>query len=132
MNGLDTGFFVRLLEHEYQARDVWDEIVGGKQLAAMGCLTLFEIDRLGLRGRLPQAVARTLVSELPILVRIVWLDDEGGATILNSAARLAHGRGLSMADAVILACLLAVGATKIYTTDRQLAGAVHEAEIVVL
>jgi len=115
--GLDTGFFVRLLQAHPTAQEVWRRILSGELSAAISCLSLYELEKLGLRGAIEKATAETLVEELPHVCNVVWLD---GPTILRSAARVAHGHGLAMADAIILAPLVEAGAAEVYTTDRDL------------
>ena len=114
MIGLDTGFFFRLLEGDARAAQVWESVVAGDTVAAVSCVSLYEIERTALRGALDRAAADALLAGLPDLCRIVWLDSSDG---LRRAARLAHGNGLAMADAIILTSLLDAGAEAVYTTD---------------
>ena len=120
MIGFDTGFFLRLLSGDARAVDVWASAATGARAGVISCITLFELDRLALRGAVDRNAADVLLREVPVLCRVVWLDAESGPDLLQRAARLAHGSGLSMADALILAGLLEAGAETIYTTDRDL------------
>ena len=116
--GFDTGFFQRLYARDAQATAAWDDVRAERAVGAISCITLFELERLGLRGGvLPRDVADGLVRSLPATCRVVWLGADDGADRLHRAARLAHGNGLAMADAIILASLLDAGATTVYTTD---------------
>lgn len=115
--GLDTGFFRRLYDRDARAAAAWADIRAERAAGVVSCLTLFELERLGLRGVLPRDVADGLVRSLPVTCRVVWLGPEDGADRLHRAVRLAHGNGLAMADAVILTSLLDAGATTVYTTD---------------
>ena len=116
--GFDTGFFQRLYARDAQATAAWDDVRAGHAVGAISCVTLFEIERLGLRGGvLPRDVADGLVRSLPVTCRVVWLGADDGADRLHRAVRLAHGNGLAMADAIILTSLLDAGATTVYTTD---------------
>lgn len=118
--GFDTGFFVRLLQADPRAVAVWADVRAGRAVGAASCLTLFELDRLGLRGVVERGQAEALVDALPQACRIVWLDAAEGADRLRRAVRLGHGNGLAMADAVILQSLLDAGAATVYTTDPDL------------
>lgn len=115
--GLDTGFLVRLLQGDPTATQVWARVTSGQASAVLSCISLYELERLGLRGAVPQRAAETLVEELPHLCAVVWIQD---AALLRRAARVAHGNGLAMADALILTCLLEAGVEEVYTTDRDL------------
>lgn len=50
MIGLDTGFFVELLRGGPQAVALWEQLIEGEKEALVSCLTLFEIERLALKG----------------------------------------------------------------------------------
>ena len=115
--GFDTGFFVRLLGGDARAASAWADVRAGRASGAVSCVTLFELDRLGLRTAVPPEAARALVEAMPVVCRVVWIGADRGADLLRRAARLGHGSGLAMADAVILASLLDAGAETIYTTD---------------
>ena len=112
--GFDTGFFHRVVGRDETATHVWADVRAGRALGTVSFVTLFELDRLGLRGVLPKDVAEGLVDALPATCRVVWLSEPGP---LRRAARLAHGIGLAMADALILSSLLDAGAETVYTTD---------------
>lgn len=126
--GLDTGFFVRLLEEDPTAAEVWELIRRGEAEAVVSCLTLYEIDRLGLRGTIETGSAETLVRSLPHVCRVLWLD----TARLRRAARVGHGNGLAMADSLILVSLMDGDADPIYTTDSDLAAFPSGPEIVAL
>ena len=116
--GFDSGFFFRLLAADPRAASAWAPVATGDAPAAVSCLTLYELDRVALRGALDRAAADLLLAELPALCRVVWLDASAGPDLLRRAARLSHGVGLAMADALILASLLDAGAESVYTTDH--------------
>lgn len=117
MTGLDTGFFVRLLQQREEAWQVWDGIARGEADGAISCITLYELEKQGLKGAVSRRAAETLAAELPWVCTVVWVD---GPELLRDAARVAHGNGLSMADALILASLIEVGVDRVYTTDEDL------------
>ncbi len=114
--GFDTGFFIKLGDGDPRAVEVWGRAERGDLEGAISCLTLFELERLGLRGTAPREVVSRLITHIPVTCQTVWLGIEN-AFLLSRSARLAHGNGLSMADAIILTSLIHAGATVIYTTD---------------
>jgi predicted nucleic acid-binding protein len=116
--GFDTGFFVLLANGRREAMDLWREVSKGEREAVVSAVTLYEIDRLGLRGELEAIFVDTALESIPEACRLVWVDE---LSLIRSAARLAQGHALSQADALILASLLDQGCTEIYTTDRDLA-----------
>ncbi len=116
--GFDTGFFVRLYQGHGRAIAAWEAVKEGEIEGVVSCLSLFEIERLGMRGALHREAAQDLVQELGRLCRIVWIEP---GPLLGQAARLAHSHGLSMADSVILASFVEAEAEEIYTTDSDLA-----------
>lgn len=77
----------------------------------MSCLTLFEIERLGLKGKIRDF--EVILESVNGLCTVVWLDRE----VLNKGARLSHGLGIPAVDSLILASLVCVGCTEIHTTD---------------
>lgn len=132
MTGFDTGFFFRLLDGVPRAVSVWEPVAAGDASAALSCITLFELDRAALRGTLDRTAVDVLLVDLPVLCRVVWLGEGEGPGRLHRAARLAHGNGLAMADALILSALIEAGATTVYTTDPDLARYDGPTEVVVL
>jgi predicted nucleic acid-binding protein len=104
--GFDTGFFVLLANGRTEAMDLWREVSKGEREAVVSAVTLYEIDRLGLRGELEAIFVDTALESIPEVCRLVWID---GLTLIRSAARLAQGHALSQADALILASLLDQG-----------------------
>lgn len=131
MIGLDTGFFVRLLGGHSGAVEVWTLVAEGAP-AAVSCVSLYELERLALRGVLDRSATDVLHAELPVLCTLVWLDGAEGADRLRRAARLAHGNGLAMADALILTSLLDAGARTVYTTDTDMARYDGDGEVILL
>ena len=114
MIGLDTGFFFRLLAGTSHAVEAWAPIVSGERSAAVSCITLYELEKAALRGALRRNQVDVLLDEIPILCHLAWLAD---ASHVHRAARLAHGNGLGMADALILTSLRDANAETVYTTD---------------
>jgi predicted nucleic acid-binding protein len=117
MIGLDTGFLLRLLEGNPEAVRIWKALMEGDD-SATSSLTLFELRRLAMTGKIRPDAADTVIEGLLGISRIVWLDS---AELMERAASLSHSVGLPAVDALILTGLLAAGAVDIYTTDRHLA-----------
>ncbi len=130
--GLDTGFFQRLYTGHDQAVAAWDDVRAGRATGVVSCVSLFELERLGLRGAFPHEVADRLVQSIPAACHVVWLDAATGADRLHRAARRAHGIGLAMADAIILTSLLDAEASIVYSTDGDFQRYDGPAEIVLL
>ena len=116
--GLDTSFFVKLLQGDQRPRKVWERVARREIAAVISCISLYELDELGLKGALARTSVDTLLEEILFVCRVVWLD---APARLRQAARIAHGNGLGMADALILASLIEAKATEIYTADPDLA-----------
>ena len=115
MIGLDTGFFVEFLRANSQAVSVWKSLIANDAEAAVSCLTLFELARLGLRKAIAETA--TLIEAIPAVCTILWLQD---LDTLSKAAALSHGLGIPAVDSLILAGFLSVSTEIIYTTDQHL------------
>ena len=115
--GFDTGFFRRLHDGDSRAQSVWADVRASRAVGLVSCVSLFELERLGLRGVIPRGVAGAFTAAIPVTCTVVWLDAATGADRLSRAARRGHGIGLAMADAIILTSLLDAGAETVYTTD---------------
>ena len=97
--------------------------------AAVSCITMFELERLGLKGALHRDAVTTLLEDLPQASTVVWLTK---APLLSRAVRIGYSHGLAMADALIVASLASVGAERIYTTDHDLLAYDAGPEIILL
>ncbi len=128
MIGLDTGYFVALLQGDDSAVETWKQLVDGTEEAVVSCLTLFELERLSLRG----AIEKTdvLLEAIHAVCVVGWLNE---ADIVSRAARLSHGIGTPSVDSLILATFETQAATTISTTDSHLTRFKKEGvEVVVL
>lgn len=114
MDGLDTGFFFELWDQNEAVRARWRSITRSDAPAAVSTITLFEVARHGLRGRLGQSFAKTIVQRADVAFKKAPVDPTG---VLNRAARIGHGMGLPRADALIGASLEAVGCDRLVTGD---------------
>lgn len=114
MIGLDTGFFVELMNGNEEAVSLWKSCLNYEVELVVSSLTLFEIERLGLKGKLKEWEAiRDAIESVTV---VVWLDQD----MLSLAARLSHGLGIPAVDSLILSCLVSQDCTEIYTTDSHL------------
>jgi len=115
MIGLDTGFFIELLRANHRAVSVWAALTENDEEAVVSCLTLFELERLGLKNAIGGAA--TLLEAIPAVCEVLWIQEPD---TLSKAAALSHGLGIPSIDSLILAGFLASKAHTIYTTDRHL------------
>jgi predicted nucleic acid-binding protein len=114
MTGLDTGYFVELLRGNEVALDLWKDLIEGRVQACCSALSVFELQRLALMGKIDSAASDALVQAAPSLMRVMWIDN---LELMDHAARLSQGLGIPSMDSLILAGLLRAGCTQIYTTD---------------
>ena len=80
----------------------------------MSCLTLFELERLSLRGRIKLNITKTLLEIIQGTCKIIWLDSKN---ILSLGAKLSHSLGIPTVDSLILAGFIISDVNIIYTTD---------------
>lgn len=113
MIGLDTGFFIELLKGNLKAVEVWQDIINGDDCVT-SCLTLFELKRLSLKGRLNPDDSDALIEAIMAISKVIWLDN---LKIHESAASLSHGTGIPAIDSLILASFLISDVKTVYTTD---------------
>ena len=114
MTGLDTGYFIALLQGHREAEALWHSALNEAEVLVVSCLSLFEIERLGLKGAV--ADARTIMEAIQAATEVVWPDAE----ILSRAARISHGTHIPAIDSIILASLLSQEVSVIFTTDADL------------
>lgn len=114
MIGLDTGFFVKILEGQEMAIQAWKKLIEGDEEAVCSALTLFELERLTLKGKISQEGNATLQEAISGVCKIFWLNDK---EIMYTAARMSHGLGMPAVDSIILAGFIREGSRRIYTTD---------------
>ncbi len=106
MDGFDTGFFFHLWAQRDAALARWRAITRDDEQAAVSSITLFEMSRHALVGRLDRSFVDTVVQRAGDAYTHAPVDP---TDVLRRAARIAHGMGLPMADALIAASLEAVG-----------------------
>ena len=115
--GIDTGFWVEFLRGNEQAKSLWNSFLTDQNEAVCSAITLFEIEKLGLRGVFDKILINRIIERLMIVCNVVWIDNRA---LISSAANLSHGLGIPAADAMILACFLKFECLEIYTTDKHL------------
>ncbi|UCH26712.1 MAG: PIN domain-containing protein [Trueperaceae bacterium] len=121
MIAADTGFFVEYLNANELAAEIWARARADQQKLIMSVITIFELRRLALKGEIKRSQTGMFVELAPRVCSIVYLDEANSYELLDRAARIAHGNGLSMADSLILTSALDAGATVLYTTDSDMA-----------
>ncbi len=114
MDGLDTGFFFDLRAGTAAAEDLWRTVTERDTPAAVSSITLYEVSRHGLVGRLDRPFAEAVVERAGVAFEQAGVDPTEG---LVRAARITHGMGLPMADALIAASLERVGCDRVHTSD---------------
>jgi Predicted nucleic-acid-binding protein, contains PIN domain len=114
----DTGYFFALLDQPNDTvRSAWRKLREGPAMGVVSGSVIFELKRHALVGRLPSSEIDTLVTLADTAFHVVWLDSIPRA---DRAAGLAHGEGLSMADALVLTAALEADAVRLYTGDSDL------------
>lgn len=118
MIACDTGFFVEYLKANSQATILLGRAdVHNKPIVSV--ISLFELRKLALKGVTDSEKTDALLALIPKICQVVYLDS-GSDLLIERAARLAHGNGLSMADSLIFASALECGADMLYTTDSDM------------
>jgi predicted nucleic acid-binding protein len=113
--GCDTGFFVELLRGSDRAVTVWKNLISGTEdRAFVSSLTLFELERLALKGKVKKENCDVLIQAIEGICAIGWISSRD---ILSTGARLSHGLGMPSIDALILSWFVTSDVTVIYTTD---------------
>jgi predicted nucleic acid-binding protein len=114
----DTGYFFALLDQPNDTvQSAWQKLREGTVTGVVAGSVLFELKRHALVGRLPSSEVDTLLTLADAAFQIVWMDSIPRA---DRAAGLAHGEGLSMADALVLMAALEADAPRLYTGDHDL------------
>jgi len=112
--GLDTGFFIELLRGNKKTVKIWQSFIEGEDEAVCSALTIFELERLALKGAVDKKAIEAMTEAIFTMCLIVWIDNK---ELLLSAAKKGHGLGLSAVDAIILASFLFMNCKEIYSTD---------------
>lgn len=116
MIGLDTGFFVELVKSNSMAVRIWEGIVEGDE-SAVSCISLFELQRLSLKGMIPAETISLLFEAISAICKVVWLDH---VDLLKEAGHISWSYGIHAIDSLILASLSTLNMKTIYTTDSHI------------
>ncbi len=111
--GLDTGFFVKLLEGHDGAKEVYERVVSGEITGVVSVITVLELRRLALRGVVDWEAYELLENGWSIMFQIEPVDRE----LAIEAASVSHGTGLPTADAIIYTTCRRARCKWFYTTD---------------
>lgn len=107
---------MKLFENHSDAVKIWKQIIEGED-AVVSCLTIFEWQRLSLKGMVDAKSMETLLSAIDAVCIINWINR---AEIVKTAANISHENGIPAIDALILAGLKSAGVKIIFTTDSHL------------
>ena len=111
--GLDTGFFVKLLENHDTAKEIYRRIANGEIVGVVSVITVFELRRLALRGVVDREAYELLEESWPVMFQVEPVD----RTLALEAASVSHGTGLPTADAIIYTTCKRAECRWFYTTD---------------
>ncbi len=117
--GMDTGFFVGLMKGDSKPVEFWTSLADTDRLPVISMLTLGELLYISFRLGQPDK-GKELVDSIEKSARVMPVD----RPIVEKAASLKAGRGISYIDSIILATFMLFGCREIHTTDRN-----HFAEI---
>ncbi len=115
--GCDTGYFIRLLEGNSKAMDVWKNIVEGESQCLVSCVTLLELHRLALQEKLDFQGVKILLGSISAVCKVFWCDSEEKLIL---ASTLSKDLDLPIAQSVILMTFVFSKVKTIYTTDAKL------------
>lgn len=115
MDGLDTSFFFAFKEGRKEAIDLYRDITAHGRQAAVSTVTIFELLRHRYAGRLDRDFVEEAVESVGVAFQRAGIDEQ---QVLRRAARMAHGMGLAMADAMIAASLEHIECERLYTRDH--------------
>ena len=114
MEGFDTGFFFDLRTGETDVQDLWRSVMERDVPAAVSSVTLFELTRHGLLGRLDPEFTTAVVERAGVAFEQASVNP---LDVLVRAVRITHGMGLPMADALIAAFLEHGDCDRVHTSD---------------
>jgi predicted nucleic acid-binding protein len=113
MVGLDTGFFIALMQDDPAAAKFWSDLSKKDTLPIVSILTVGELLYITHRFNEPQKGKR-LVENIYIAAKVLPVDRE----IVEKAATIKAGRGIPYVDSIILATFILTGCKEIHSTDK--------------
>lgn len=114
MVGLDTGYFVGIIQSEENIIKHWEGLKAHGVIPFVSVLTLGELLYLTIRVGKPEH-GRKMVEGIVKTSTIVDVNRQ----IVERAAALKGGRGIPYIDSVIIASFLENGCKEIHTKDRR-------------
>lgn len=114
MVGLDTGYFVGMIQGEQNIIKHWEDLKAHDAIPYVSVLTLGELLYLTIRVGKPEH-GRRMVEGIVKTANIVNVNRQ----IVERAAALKGGRGIPYIDSLIIASFLENGCKEIHTKDRQ-------------
>lgn len=115
--GCDTGFFLKLLDGHETALEVWELVVDNNAQCIVSCVTLFELHRLALLGKIDLQGAKIILGAISGVCKVFWCDSQEK---LMLASKLSVDTSLSIIQSVIMMSFTFSKVTTIYTTDPSL------------
>jgi predicted nucleic acid-binding protein len=114
MVGLDTGYFVGLIQGEKNIISHWQSLKSGEIIPYVSVLTLGELLYLTIRAGKPEQ-GRKMIEGIEKTSMVVNVDRQ----IVERAATLKGGHGIPYVDSIIIASFLENGCKEIHTKDRK-------------
>ena len=111
--GLDTGFFVALMNKEKEAVRFWNDLSLSDIPPVVSMLTIGELLYISFRLNQPD-LGKQLAENIFIAANVVPVERE----IVEKAAGLKASSGIPYVDSLILATFLISGCKEIHTTDK--------------
>ena len=112
--GFDTGFFIKILHNNSTAIQTWKEVINNEVAGFVCCLSIFEIERLSLKGSIDRKTSESIINDINEWCTVLWLEN---THVISQSAKISHGNGIPAIDSIIIASLLHAGVKTIYTTD---------------
>ena len=113
MVGLDTGYFVGIIQGEKNIIKHWESLRTREVIPFVSVLTLGEIFYLTIHVGKPEQ-GRKMVEGIEKMSNVVDVNRQ----IVERAAALKGGRGIPYVDSIIIASFLENGCKEIHTKDR--------------
>jgi predicted nucleic acid-binding protein len=129
MDGFDTSFFFSFKAGQDRAVNRYRAIMNGGRDGAASTVTVYELLRHGYQGRLDRTFAEDVAQSIGVAFRRAGTDEYA---VTRRAARITHGMGLPMADALIAASLEHVGCDTLHTSDSDFEAYEGDMEVVFL